>query len=106
MRILLDECLPRKLKHELPDHNVFTVPEMGWASIQNGALLALMEPVFDVFITVDGNLRHQQNMRGRNIIVIVLSAPDNTIETLQPLMPQMSVELAAAQQGQIIRVSS
>jgi len=105
MRILLDECLPRKLKRELPDHDVSTVPEMGWASIQNGALLALMESIFDVFITVDGNLRHQQNLCGRNIALIVLAAPDNTIETLRPLMPQVLRELVVIRSGEIVRVA-
>jgi len=56
MHILLDECLPRKLKRELLGHRVATVPEQGWASIKNGALLRLAEPLFDVFITADQNL--------------------------------------------------
>ena len=38
MRVLLDECLPRKLKRELQGHHVSTVPEMGWAGVKNGAL--------------------------------------------------------------------
>jgi hypothetical protein len=55
MKLLLDECLPRSLKRALPGYDVSTVPEMGLAGIKNGQLLALMEPVFDVFITIDGN---------------------------------------------------
>ncbi len=43
MRVLLDECVPRKLKHELKGHEVSTVPEMGWAGVKNGALLELAE---------------------------------------------------------------
>jgi hypothetical protein len=53
MRVLLDECLPRKLKQNVRADFVRTVPEMGWASIENGALLRLAEPEFDVFLTRD-----------------------------------------------------
>ena len=52
MRILLDECLPKRLKSDLVGHDARTVPEMGWASKQNGELLALAEADFDVFLTV------------------------------------------------------
>ena len=53
MRVLLDECVPRSLRDELPGHDVRTVPEMGWASQENGALLALASGKFEVFITTD-----------------------------------------------------
>lgn len=62
MKILLDECLPRKLKFELSGHEAYTVPQMGWASKKNGELLALMSEQFDVFLTVDSNMQHQQNL--------------------------------------------
>ena len=51
MRVLLDECLPRRLKRELVGHEVRTAPEMGWASKRNGELLALAAGEFDVFLT-------------------------------------------------------
>jgi predicted nuclease of predicted toxin-antitoxin system len=44
MRVLLDECLPRKLKNDLPGHAARTVPEMGWAGKKNGELLQLAAP--------------------------------------------------------------
>jgi predicted nuclease of predicted toxin-antitoxin system len=62
VRILLDECLPRRLKRDLVGHHARTVPEMGWASKKNGELLALAEADFDVFLTVDRNLSSQQNI--------------------------------------------
>lgn len=60
MRILLDECLPKRLERNLVGHEARTVPEMGWVSTQNGELLALAEGAFDVFLTVDRNLSFQQ----------------------------------------------
>jgi hypothetical protein len=52
VRILLDECLPKRLKRDLVGHDARTVPEMGWASRQNGDLLGLAQHEFDVFLTV------------------------------------------------------
>ena len=62
MRILLDECLPKRLKRDLVGHEARTVPEMGWASKKNGELLVLAEAGFDVFLTVDRNLSFQQDI--------------------------------------------
>ena len=56
MRVLLDECVPRKLGRELTEHAVLTVTERGWSGIKNGKLLALAETEFEVFLTVDQNL--------------------------------------------------
>jgi hypothetical protein len=71
MKVLLDECVPRKLRRELPDHEVFTVTERGWSGIKNGKLLALAEVEFDVFLTVDQNLKYQQNLKAFNIGIIM-----------------------------------
>ena len=106
MRLLLDECLPRKLKGGLPGHEVQTVPEMGWAGVENGDLLPLIEAVFDAFVTIDGNMRYQQNMSGRSFALIVLKARDNTIETLLPLMPQVLAALPSAVPGQIVKIAA
>jgi len=86
MRVLLDECLPRKLKHEVHADFVKTVPEMNWASRKNGALLLLAEKDFDVFLTSDRNIEHQQNLKSFDLAIIVLIAPTNDIEDLRPLM--------------------
>ena len=75
MKVLLDECLPRRLKRGLSPHQVFTVPEMGWAGVKNGALLRLIQTAaFDVFVTIDGNLEYQQNLKQANLAIIVLCA--------------------------------
>ncbi|MEN3329343.1 MAG: hypothetical protein V7638_4150 [Acidobacteriota bacterium] len=56
MKVLLDECVPRKLRREIANHEVRTVTESGWSGLKNGVLLALAEVEFDVFLTVDQNL--------------------------------------------------
>lgn len=104
MKILLDECLPRKLKRTLPNFDVQTVQESGWAGTKNGELLRLMSGQFDVFITVDGNLPKQQNLANLKIAVVVLKAHNNRIATLEPLMPKVIAALGALQPGDILIV--
>jgi len=87
MKVLLDECLPKKLKREVHADVVRTVPEMGWAGTKNGALLRLVEREFDVFLTNDQSLEHQQNLKRFDLAVVVLVAVTNDIEDLKPLMP-------------------
>ena len=53
MRVLLDECVPRSLRRELPDHEVSTVAEAGWAGVKYGELLKLAAQAFDAVVTVD-----------------------------------------------------
>lgn len=106
MRILIDECLPRKLKRELTGHEVYTVPEMGWASKKNGALLALMVGAFDVFLTIDGNLKYQQDLTDVDVAFVVLKARNNRLATLLPLMQEVRNQLEAIQPGQIIEIES
>ncbi|HLV33875.1 MAG TPA: hypothetical protein VKY59_02125 [Spirillospora sp.] len=84
MKILIDECLPRKLKNELLNHEVKTVPEVGWAGKKNGDLLRLMAGGFDVFITIDGALENQQQLAAQPVAFVVLSAVNNKLETLLP----------------------
>ena len=62
MKILLDECIDRRLAKDIAGHEVKTVPQMGWATIKNGDLLTLAEKGFEVFVTVDRNLSFQQNL--------------------------------------------
>ena len=87
MRLLLDESLPRKLKNNFAPHEVWTVPEMGWAGKKNGALLALAQDFFDVFLTADQGLPAQQNLTMLRI-GIIMAAKTNRLGDLEPLVPQ------------------
>jgi hypothetical protein len=107
MRILLDECVPRRLRLELPGHDVRTVPEMGWCGKKNGELLQLMiGQTFEVFLTVDQNLRFQQNLQGAAVFVIVLVAASNRLVDLVPLMPSVRTALNSAKPGHIVEITS
>ena len=107
MRILLDECVPRPLRRELPDHEVRTVVEMGWAGKQNGELVRLLTAAnFAVFLTTDQNLRYQQNLRGLCVAVVVLVAPTNRLQDLIPLMPTVRTMLKTVQPGALVEVNA
>lgn len=104
MRLLLDECLPKKLKYEFAGHEVKTVPEMGWAGKKNGELMRLAVGQFDVFVTADQNIQYQQNLKVSEIAVIFLVAVDNRFETLKPLIPQVEEKLREIKNGDVIHV--
>ena len=104
MKVLLDEYLPKKLKNLLSGHEVMTVPEAGWAGVKNGSLLRLAEKIFDVFVTIDANLQYQQNLQGFRIAIVELSARDNKLETLSPLMPRVQIALLQIQTGDLVTI--
>ena len=106
MRILLDECLPRRLKQDLAGHEAQTVPEMGWASRENGDLLALAENQFDVFLTADRNLSYQQDLGKFKVAVVVLVAAGNKHSDLRPLVPEVLAILGTLVPGQVIKVGA
>jgi hypothetical protein len=104
MRVLLDECVPRSLRRELPDHEVSTVAEAGWAGVKNGELLKLAAQAFDAFVTVDRNLQYQQNLAGLELAVVIVHALSNDASVLRPLMPAVREALAGATPGKVTHV--
>ena len=88
MRLLLDENLPKRLKLDFPEHEIFTVSDKSWNSFTNGKLLEVMlAENFDVLFTFDKNLQHQQNFSKYPITVVVLNAALNSYEQIAPLIP-------------------
>ena len=106
MRILIDECLPKKLKQELTEYTVFTVQEKGWSSMKNGELLKRAENEFDVWVTADQNIESQQNLNRYDIAVVVLVAPRNRLAFLLPLMPQLHKVLQNILPHQLVYIES
>jgi hypothetical protein len=106
VRVLLDECLPRRLKRELVGHDAKTAPDMGWASKRNGELLALAVGQFDVFLTADRNLSSQQDVSSFDIAVVVLVARSNRFEDLRPLAPRILEVFAVAERGAVTLVGA
>ena len=105
MRILLDESLPKRLKRNLKDYFVKTVPEMGWQGKKNGELMSLMSKNFDVFITVDQNLQYQINLRNTNIPIVVISTLTNRYEDIERLIPQLLMKLKSTKLAPVTRIA-
>jgi len=98
-KVILDECVDRGLVAEIPDHDVRTVPEAGWAGLKNGELLGRAQAEYDVFVTTDRNLMFQQNVPGFEIAVIVLAAKSNRLRDLLTLVPGLLAAIPSAKPG-------
>ena len=105
MRVLFDENMPHPLRRHFTGFIVRTVQEMGWAGVKNGNLLTLAEGQnFDVLLTFDRNLEHQQNMARRTIAIVIVAALDKRIPALLSMMPDILATVSAAQPGNIYQV--
>jgi predicted nuclease of predicted toxin-antitoxin system len=104
MRILIDECLNRRLARALTGHYAVSVQKMGWGGLKNGALLAEAEKQFDVFLTGDRNLTFQQNVTQYRIAVVVLHAPSTQLHHTLPLMPKVLAALPSLKPGKVVDV--
>jgi len=104
MRVLLDECLPRKLKFAFPEHEVRSAQQEGWGGLRNGALLQVASAGFDVFLTVDRNIEFQQNLQGLPIAIVAMVVPSNRLGDLLPMVGQVRAALIRAKPGAVTRV--
>jgi len=102
MRILLDECVHAGIRKAFSGHTVSTVPQAGWSGINNGRLLALIGGSFDVFVTIDQNIRHQQTLAGLPFAIVFVSVPDNTLASYLPLFDLMQRTINAARPGDVV----
>ncbi len=95
MKILLDENMPTKVKYDFGEgYDVSTIKGMGWLGKKNGELLGLAAfNGFDIFITLDKNLKNQQNLNKVDIKFMVLQAKDNKHQTLQPYVDKIKILL-------------
>jgi predicted nuclease of predicted toxin-antitoxin system len=101
VRILLDGNLPRAFAALLPGHRVTTIHQRRWSDLDDGPLLDAAEADFDAFLTMDQSLRFQQNLRGRQLRIVVLRAPRNTLPALAPLAPVVLSALPEMMPGEL-----
>jgi predicted nuclease of predicted toxin-antitoxin system len=104
LRVLLDHNLDRRLKQHLPDHEVSTTFEMGWADLLNGELLTIAQEQFDVMLTSDTNIQHQQNLTKYTIAIIVFRAFNNRLATHAAMMGEVNAVLLTIQLHQVVEV--
>jgi hypothetical protein len=85
-------------------HDCRTVREAGFEGYKNSELLAAAEPLFDALVTIDKNIRYQQNLAERKIAVLIMRARSNDISDISPVVPLALAGLAAIKPGQIVEV--
>ena len=106
MKVLIDECAPKALKVALAasGFDCTTVQEAGWSGKENGELLALADASFDVVVTIDRNLRYQQNLTGRRIALLIVRARSNRVVDLEPHFSACAETLRTIQPGTVVEV--
>ena len=98
MKILLDECVTKRLKKYLEEFEVFTVRELELSGIKNGKLMAYCaENRFDILLTIDKNLLHQQNLDKYKVTIVVLNCLTSKIEELITFIPSFKLQIDTLQ---------
>lgn len=106
MRVLIDESLPVGLAVELSGYDVSTVRAQRWLGLRNGVLLrAAVDAGFDVLLTADRALRHQQNLVRIGIGVVLITGVRNRLRELRTLLPRIESALDRVQKGEIVEVT-
>ncbi len=105
MRVLLDECVPRKFRNSLAGHDCRTVPEEGLAGKKNGEPLSLAEKSgFQAFVTIDRGLEYEQNLKQRTLAIILVRAKSNRLADLLPYSADILRALESIQPGELLKV--
>jgi len=104
-RVLLDANANWRILRDLDDdfHGV-TARRKGWDGIRNGELLNLAQHEFDVLLTHDRGIAHQQNLKRYAIGIVIIETVSNHIDEVRPLMPQVNAALKRIQPHQVIRI--
>jgi hypothetical protein len=107
MRILLDECIDEGLRHSFSGHDCRTCRYAGLRGLTNGQLLAAAEQAgFELLVTVDQNIPHQQNLVDRSISLVVLQARTTNLDDLLVLIPEVLQALDTLKPGGVIRIGT
>lgn len=104
MRVLLDECVPRRLGRYLLGHEWSTVPKEGLAGVKNGVLFTTIQGKWDILLTTDTNIPWQQVVARFVLAVVIIRARSNDIEDLLPWMAETLQALSAVKPGELREV--
>ena len=103
MRILLDECLPRRLKKHFRSYGlVLTVTDAGLSGYTNGRLLRRIAGDFNVFITIDKGIQHQQNISTHDVASALLRVRSNDIADIEPKLPKLFARWSELKPGSLL----
>jgi len=104
-RVLLDENVDWRLKRSIdPSFEVTTVTERGWSGLKNGELLRVASAAFDVLVTLDRNMQHQQRLSDYDLAVVLVLARSSRRQDIEPVMPEVNRAIRAVQSGSLVIV--
>lgn len=107
MKILLDECVTKRLKSYLTDYDVYTVRELSLSGTKNGKLMTYcIENGFDILLTIDKNLMYQQNLEKYPVTIVVLNSRTSKIEELVQFIPSFIAQLTTFERHKAYIVNS
>lgn len=106
MRVILDACVPHKLRLHLPGHEVDTAHFVGLDRLDDAPLLNAIDGTYDALVTCDQGFEWQQRLSGRKTALVVLVARSNDIGDLLPLMPEVQTVLKAIRPGEVVKVGA
>jgi hypothetical protein len=105
MRVLLDECVSEGLRNHLTGHDCETARYAGFAGLEIGELLAAADnSKFDVLLTVDRGFEYQQNLKRREVAVVIFCGKSVLLEDLLPWVPDCLDAIKSIQAGQVVRI--
>lgn len=104
MKLLLDECAPKRLKNDFPGHEIRTVEDVGLKGLKNGELLRAAAEQFDVLISVDRRMQFQQNLIQFNLALVILIAKPCRYAQLKLLTPKILDYLKTIKPGEIVMI--
>jgi len=106
IKVLLDACIPHRLRHALVEFDVETARHAGLDQLPDGALLTAIEGAYDVLVTRDHNLTFQQKVLGRRIAVVVVRTLDQSPASFDALLPELSLAISTALPGTVTLVGA
>ena len=101
-RVLPDKNLPHLLGLEFPEHDVRTVAQAGWKGVKNGQLLRLASEQFDVFVTADRSIPHQQPVAKLPLGFVILSVGSLALDDLLPYLLAIRDAIASVSPGEVV----
>jgi len=105
MKVLLDECIPRRFQSSLVGHECQTAPKAWLPGKKNGELLSIAEHIgFEVFLTMDKGIEYEQNLTGRSIAIVILRGKSNRLVDLLSHVSECLAVLRSIHSGQVMPV--
>jgi hypothetical protein len=98
--------MPRLLRRELPEFEIRTVQEEGWSGLSNGVLLRKAQSTFEVLVTVDKRLQHQQNIASLRLAIVVVATESTRLVHMRAVIPQLKQAILRARPGTVVSVAA